>query len=172
MTMTQDEISFQNVCREFVDKNVYYLVSPLIKHLMDCEPDNHELAELAYTKDYQSPAEELGWTLTKVDSFYVFTNAKTWEGFVSPMSAIESEDVVWENLCFSEKLEPYIRESLEFWLVSEPLAKRLAAKGEAVADIYSLDVWGRTTTGQAIHMDSVIKDIVRDVESDVSKAVS
>lgn len=50
---------------------------------------------------------------------------------------------------------------LEWWLVTECLAIELAARGEAVMcqEQYGILVWGRTTAGQAIHHDSVIKDI-------------
>ncbi len=51
----------------------------------------------------------------------------------------------------------------EYWFISDWLADKLEDKGEIVlhefADFYS--VWGRSTTGQAISMDSVIEDIAK-----------
>jgi hypothetical protein len=50
-------------------------------------------------------------------------------------------------------------EALEHWLVSEWLAHRLREEGEMVIDFMNLTIWGRTTSGQAIYIDSVIEDI-------------
>ena len=55
--------------------------------------------------------------------------------------------------------EDYPNEALEHWLVSDWLASRLREEGEMVIDFLDLTIWGRTTSGQAICMDSVIEDI-------------
>lgn len=61
--------------------------------------------------------------------------------------------------------EDYI-EIYEYWAVSAWLADKLQAKGERVdCDFHGLCVWGRTTTGQAISMDSVVRDVVQEVLS-------
>jgi hypothetical protein len=53
-------------------------------------------------------------------------------------------------------------ECLEYWLVTDQLARDLRAEGEAVADdIAGLTVWGRCTSGQAIYGDAVIQRIAR-----------
>ena len=58
-----------------------------------------------------------------------------------------------------ESWTAYPQEALEHWLVSEWLAKRLLEEGEMVIEFYGLTIWGRTTSGQAIYIDSVIEDI-------------
>ena len=55
--------------------------------------------------------------------------------------------------------EDYPDEALEHWLVSDWLANRLREEGEMVIDFMDLTIWGRTTSGQAIYIDSVIEDI-------------
>ena len=55
--------------------------------------------------------------------------------------------------------EDYPDEALEHWLVSAWLAHRLREEGEMVIDFMNLTIWGRTTSGQAIYIDSVIEDI-------------
>ena len=55
--------------------------------------------------------------------------------------------------------EDYPDEALEHWLVSTWLANRLREEGEMVIDFLDLTIWGRTTSGQAIYIDSVIEDI-------------
>lgn len=55
-------------------------------------------------------------------------------------------------------------EIFEYWLVSSDLAKKLKKKGEAVVlDFYGRSVWGRTTSGQACFMDTVIGEIYWDL---------
>lgn len=61
----------------------------------------------------------------------------------------------------------YTSEVYEHWIVSDWLAGRLAEKGEAVSkDLIGLTVWGRTTTGQSISMDSVILSIAKDMHDE------
>ena len=55
--------------------------------------------------------------------------------------------------------EDYPEEALEHWLVSTWLANRLREEGEMVVEFLGLTIWGRTTSGQAIYIDSVIEDI-------------
>ncbi len=55
--------------------------------------------------------------------------------------------------------DEYAEEALEHWLVSDWLANRLREQGEMVVDFMDLTIWGRTTSGQAIYIDSVIEDI-------------
>jgi hypothetical protein len=50
-------------------------------------------------------------------------------------------------------------EVMEVWAVTDPLAHRLLAKGEAVLKIGAAHVWGRCCSGQAVKMDSVIQEI-------------
>ena len=58
--------------------------------------------------------------------------------------------------CEAEPQEVY-----EWWAVSSWLFEQLKARGEPVIDTFPL-LWGRTTTGQAIALDSVISDIQRE----------
>ena len=57
------------------------------------------------------------------------------------------------------KDDDYPEEALEHWLVSEWLGKRLLEEGEMGIEFLGLTIWGRTTSGQAIYIDSVIEDI-------------
>lgn len=59
--------------------------------------------------------------------------------------------------------EPYDREVYEHWSVTDWFADKLIAHGEKVdKDFAGLCIWARTTTGQAIHADSVIERIYAD----------
>lgn len=50
-------------------------------------------------------------------------------------------------------------EVFEWWLVSPYLAEELKEQGEVIIDALDCHWWGRTTSGQAIYMDSAIQKI-------------
>ena len=77
----------------------------------------------------------------------------------------------WPAFCDLHDIEPYDREVYEHWIVSNWLADKLEAKGEKVdRDFAGMIVWARTTTGQAIHMDSVIEAIRADLVREYGEA--
>lgn len=56
-----------------------------------------------------------------------------------------------------ESHESDYEEAYEHWVVSDWLARKLAEKGEMILrGFMGLTIWGRTCTGQAIKLDSVI----------------
>jgi len=57
----------------------------------------------------------------------------------------------------SEDLE--YRTALEHWIVTPWLGSQLSEIGEMVGEFFGLHIWGRTTSGQAIHMDCSIQKI-------------
>lgn len=61
--------------------------------------------------------------------------------------------------------DEYSRDILEWWAISERLATRLRMHNEALIDNEYGTWWGRTTSGQAIYMDSVIEAIAEEVYS-------
>lgn len=60
---------------------------------------------------------------------------------------------------FSDSIEVDYISALEHWIVTDWLGARLFEKGEMVSELFGLHIWGRTTSGQAIHMDNVIEQI-------------
>ena len=62
------------------------------------------------------------------------------------------DDCIYEAI-FSDEI-------LEWWLVTAPFARLLQAEGEYILEKLDCYWWGRTTSGMAIYMDSVITDIV------------
>ena len=68
----------------------------------------------------------------------------------------------WQDACEQTETEPYEREVFEHWAVTQWLADKLREHGEKVDDDFGgLVVWARTTTGQGIAMDSVIREIAK-----------
>lgn len=60
-------------------------------------------------------------------------------------------------------LDPDTTEVYEHWIVSSWLARRLEEKGCITGEFASLTIWGRTTTGQMISMDYVIRQIAAEL---------
>lgn len=93
------------------------------------------------------------------------TNQKELERFVSNNVYICMSTIIDELLkCSSDFQEAYYDECcnsdwLEVWSVSDYLAKKLKDEGEFVFEYAWHNLWFRTTSGQAIYMDSVIEDI-------------
>ena len=82
----------------------------------------------------------------------------------------ENVNVTWGELCDEQDIEPYEREIFEHWAVSQSLHDDLAALGERVDnDFAGMCVWGRTTTGQAISMDSIIRQVLAMHDARLSK---
>lgn len=85
-------------------------------------------------------------------------------------AAIESvmpviREAVWEittdyeAVCSNHGLDYEYTEALEYWAVSDWLSCMLAEKGESIAKVCGLTVWGRCTSGQAISCDGIIESI-------------
>jgi hypothetical protein len=74
-----------------------------------------------------------------------------------------------EEACAFDGIDPYEREIFEHWSVSQWLADKLIKQGERVdLDFAGMCVWGRTTTGQEIAQDGVIRRIVSDLYQPVA----
>jgi len=61
---------------------------------------------------------------------------------------------------FRQAVEDYEPpEVLEHWIVTPWLGKQLKERGEAVGELFDFTIWGRTTSGQSIAWDGVIREI-------------
>lgn len=73
------------------------------------------------------------------------------------------EDV--ENLVvYTDEAEEEQQEIYEWWIVSEFLHRKLKEYNEPILEWGNNYYWGRTTTGQAILLDSVISSIAEEME--------
>jgi hypothetical protein len=109
--------------------------------------------ELSYpVQDWEGAAEEAGWYRTSAtDPTYWRNNSAEADGYAYHTA---------QEACEAFEIEPHDRDVYEHWAVTEWLADQLEAQGEKVdRDFAGLIVWARTTTGQAISMDSVIEAV-------------
>lgn len=109
--------------------------------------------------DYEEAAQQAGWVVD--GDMFVSHDAQT-TAQASPLDATG-----WEELCREDEIEPYEWEVFEHWSISEWLGRKLEALGERVDfDFGGMVVWGRTTTGQGIAMDGVIRRIVESIDKE------
>lgn len=183
-----EEQRLDDAAGRLVSQEIKYCVSHLISGLMGiaydlsrdhCETlgiDPDELQSLAYKQadidDYRDAldADDLkrfkvervdGGPLEDGEPFYRWQIIDPDDGEVFDEGTDEAELDCWRSL-FDEsgKDQPDGSEIFEHWIVSDWLAEKLEAKGESVArDVAGLTVWGRSTTGQMIRMDHVIRTI-------------
>ena len=155
-TQSKDKYSdgdYQRAVGLMVETEVKFCVSTLISHL--CSETDSSFAEEHYDilvqDDYETAIEDAGWV-----NFEDEHGANCYRDTADGMTWCDSE----YNFCNEFGIEPYQREALEHWVVSDWLADRLEEHGEMIdRDVHSLTVWGRTTSGQVILMDRVICDI-------------
>ena len=78
---------------------------------------------------------------------------------------LKKEIVSWDEIenIYNPDNEDEAQEIFEWWLVSSWIGKKLLLEGEPVLDNGYGIWWGRTTTGQAISLDYVIKKIYNDI---------
>ncbi len=179
MTITVDEM---------VDREVIYCVSTLVGDLMKILPDvpyqvrkdtcldYDELLDLCGSNDWEEPARwHVQHDMSREDLIDALILAdieppeddefdQSWlnqddKALQRALRAHLEEDDLWQTFCEERNIEPYFRETYEFWIVSRWLGAQLKEKGELVDEVSGLLIWGRGGTGQSISMDGVIKRI-------------
>jgi len=163
-----DSVKNQEIKRRFVEREVIYNVSTLIYELakkaevLDSE-DYEELMRIIEKPDYETAVEDdpnCHVQYSKKLDGYVWINKDTHE--IS--ESFGTYDEACEGCVQANGLDYDYLEIYEHWIVSDFLARKLKAYGEAVGEILGLTVWGRATTGQAIYLDYVISRICEDLE--------
>lgn len=176
--MTDQEIALQRRAARLVEREVHACLSSLVATLAKAQGSRWRVIEeeeiygltcqafelAAPVPDYEEAARQAGWIIADSGLQFVsntMTDDET--GLAEAFGTFErgkaSEDD-WRGLCEAYQYDAYDREVFEHWAVSQWLAEKLIAKGERVdTDFAGLNVWARTTTGQAISADSVIEAI-------------
>lgn len=168
------ERRLQEAGRRLVRNEVGHCVSILVYTLAQAyghqndARDLDDLCEQAFElstalPDYESAAEEDGASFLEEDGFWTWSKVGEEPG----SSSFDSKEEAARDYCDTTRTEPHEREVYEHWIVSSWLADKLEERGEKVdRDFAGLIVWARTTTGQAILLDGVIREIVQDLGLD------
>lgn len=148
MSYTEQEIARQTAQGKLVNQHVHACVSTLIQFLAK-QCGSHPNEDFSYEDDLMPILQKQQWDWENL--------GETLPSDFGTMTDDEKESWAWDN-----RLEPGYIDALEHWAVSDWLARQLEQRGEMVGEIFGLNVWGRTTSGQAILIDTVIEDIQRD----------
>lgn len=78
--------------------------------------------------------------------------------FTSSQSNHDKQDA-FKNACEEYNLRVDYSEIMEHWSVDSRFAQLLEAQGEVIADdVMGLTIWGRTSTGQSVALDHVVRE--------------
>lgn len=172
------EVEIRNGCFDLVNREVYACASYLVRDFAqgygvvtkkDC-PDLAETCEQAFElscpiDDWEEAATQEGFRVSKVPSDGTIDDPVyggfCWgKGRVDDEETYETEEEAWRACCEENNIDPSEREVFEHWIVSKWLGKKLEERGEKVDfGFCSHVIWARTTTGQAIAMEGIIRDI-------------
>ena len=135
-----DESTLQRECERIVEHEVWCMVTPEVEFILRWSDEGTASTPSPFTWD---DVENMYSTLCEV------------------CGEEENHANHVEGECMEYQAAP--SEVLEWWKVSNWLLEKLAAKGEPV--IRDANIWGRCTSGMAISMDSVIREIVRELHN-------
>ena len=114
------------------------------------------------TADQLRKVEKVAKRIVDQEVFYCVSTLVSQLGEIPELLEGNYSDEFYNLLGFDRDDEIY-----EHWIVSDRLKEDLEILGETVSsDFFGLTVWGRSTTGQAIYMDWVIRVIAACLEFD------
>jgi hypothetical protein len=82
------------------------------------------------------------------------------------VSALITSDDEYREIACDFNIDPEYDDVYEHWFCTEGFASELESRGELVFGFCNMTVWARTTTGQSISLDGVIRQIVRELDDD------
>ena len=155
--------SLEQRAKDIVNREVLVCVSSLVSTL--AEGANRYLEGAGNLSDLCDQAFELG---SPVLDYEETARQAGWKqdangGWFQPEHDTEDDPpfATAEEVFSYLQTDPYEWEVFEHWAVSGWLADSLEAVGEKVdKDFAGMCVWARTTTGQAIYMDSAIAKVL------------
>lgn len=149
--LTESEL--QEKARELVSKEVYCNVHGLVEFSLKASYEGNMDIPVSYEDFYSEQPDFYNLDDDELKDWLV----KNVYSDTSELDDLDHYELVQE--CEDNYTEPEI---YEYWAVSDWLGRKLKDHGEIVADVYPT-IWGRTTTGQAILLDGVIRDIVKEL---------
>lgn len=184
LAVTESEI--QRGCAGLVQREVYCCASYLISTFAqgygrgfngghgDLPAVCEQAAELCFPiEDWEEAASQEGYRVSPVSDDGTI-DAPVYGGFcwgkdrIDDEETYDTEEKAWRACCDENSIDPYEREVFEHWIVSEWLGRKLQERGEKVDfDFCNLVIWARTTTGQSISMDHVIREIYKSTQKGV-----
>lgn len=157
----------QEILSVFADKHILYNVSHLIEYLCgaleQANPESNVLEELfnLHGSDWETPAKEAGCVVKSNENYYFEWSDGEYNSWEDLADVYETEQKAYHGYCEFKQIDPHEIEVFEYYIVSEWFFRALVNECEPTARLLGLDVWGRTSCGQAIKMDAVVDRIYR-----------
>ena len=157
----------QDIKAKLVQREVICNLNQVIQHLSEnqafgiWEDDYNELVfAIDYEQSYNCSGEHY---IQELDGQYYSVEIGN-ELDTDISEPFDTDLEAMTDCCYMYDLESEYSEPLEFWGVSEFMARQLSEQGEIVVDMLGFHIWGRTTSGQAIMLDHCIGMIASKME--------
>lgn len=151
MTLTGGRPDYEEAARYFIMQGAD------LGQLEEIADEVSSWAEITEAAGVQPDADVDEWLEDNPDGLHAI-RSYTWGAVTDP------EHFEW--VCSEYSLDPDYSEVYEHWIVDRYFGARLHERGEIVEEYLGLLLWGRTCTGQAISMDYVIEEMVKDLDDD------
>ena len=143
----------QEQLAQFVKVNIGICQSSLVEMLYEKGIVSMEDCE-NYFRDHTEEIDELQ---AEIDELEEDTSD---DGLMSDESIAKCKELEERMQTLQEEMEEP-QDVLEWWTVDSWMARKLREQGEVILDTDWESWWGRTCSGQAIHLDSVIEAIYK-----------
>lgn len=151
LTLTGGKPDYEEAARYFIMQDAD------LGQLEEIADEVSSWAEITEAAGVLPDADVEEWLEDSADGLHAI-RSYTWGAVTDP------EHFEW--VCGEYSLDPDYNEVYEHWIVDRYFGARLAERGEIVEEYLGLLLWGRTCTGQAISMDGVIEEMVKDLDDD------
>ena len=163
-TAQETESKNQRICQQLVHREVMHCCSNMVYELGQNEKYMDDIRELCTGQNWEDAAWDEGWQAVE-DPHCVLGYKFIKKNEENDEEPNETSDVeTWPELCEEQNIEPYDVEVFEHWAVTNWFAGKLKSHGEIVGELFDFTIWGRCTTGQAISMDGIIREIANEME--------
>lgn len=156
----------QDIKAKFVSQNVFANMSMIIQDLSNHESGDYydELMEFNCIVDLDGTIDDSNYTVVKNS-----TGGYEWVDYDDSENCsdegFETEKKAMADCINQNDIDVQYLEILEYWSVSDYMSNKLREKGHAVIEMHGHNIWGRTTSGQAISLDNVVSAICHDMMS-------
>ena len=153
-----DLLERQNLTRHLCENHILLNVTVFIEKILglDHEASTDDFSEL-FDLDYLDMFEDSDWTFDESSLILYTDKGEEYQTYKSKAEFIEDLPYCYSD--WDNNIELSYHEPLEYYVVTDYLAKRLKERGQPVTFYKYLWIWGRCTFGQAIFIDNVMEEI-------------
>lgn len=175
ITLTEGDIEIinQRICAKFVADEVIACVSDMVEiNYGEDIPNKYSVDHEDVSNLYRYP--EYYGTYAKFEGGGDYARDEEIERLTQLQEEKRSEGIyilsadqvekIADEIDDLKRLELEEAEIFEWWIVTSWLGRKLEEKGYPVVERSMGWLWGRTTTGQSISIDYVIREICQDME--------